>query len=51
MVEYLAGEGVAVVVAEEFGGPIVDLMKSKGIKAVTSKVTAEEAVKRVLQPK
>lgn len=51
VVEYLAGEGVAVVVAEEFGGPIVDLMKSKGIKAVTSKVTAEEAVKRVLQPK
>ena len=51
VVEYLASKGVAVVVAEGFGGPIVDLMESKGIKAVTCKVTAEEAVKRVLQPK
>jgi predicted Fe-Mo cluster-binding NifX family protein len=49
--EYLAGKGVAVVIAEGFGGPIVDLMKSKGIKAVASKGSAEEAVKRILQPK
>ncbi len=51
VVEYLAGKGVGVVVAEGFGGPIVDLMKSKGIKAVASKGSAEEAVKNVLQPK
>jgi len=49
--EYLAGKGVSVVVAEGFGGPIVDLMKSKGIKAVTFKGSAQEAVKNVLQPK
>ena len=48
--EYLAGKGISVVVAEGFGGPIVDVMKSKGIKAVAFKGSAEEAVKKVLQP-
>jgi len=49
--EYLAGKGVSVVIAEGFGGPIVDLMKSKGIKAVDFKGTADEAAKKVLQVK
>jgi hypothetical protein len=38
-------------VAEEFGGQIVEVMKGKGIKAVSFKGSAEEAVKKVLQTK
>jgi hypothetical protein len=38
-------------VAEEFGGQIVEVMKGKGIKAVALKGSAEEVVKKVLQPK
>ena len=49
--DYLAGKGVTVVVVEEFGGQIVEVMKGKGIKAVSFKGSAEEAVKKVLQPK
>ncbi len=49
--ELLGNKGVTVVVAEEFGGQIVEVMKGKGIKAVSFKGSAEEAVKKVLQPK
>jgi predicted Fe-Mo cluster-binding NifX family protein len=49
--ELLGNKGVTVAVAEGFGGPIVDLMKGKGIKAVSFKGSAEEAVKNVLQSK
>ena len=49
--ELLGNKGVTVAVAEEFGGPIVEIMKGKGIKAVSFKGSAEEAVKKVLQPK
>ena len=49
--ELLGNKGVTVAVAEEFGGPIVEVMKGKGIKAVSFKGSAEEAVKKVLQPK
>jgi len=49
--EFLKNKGVTVVVAEEFGGQIVEVMKGKGIKAATFKGNAEEAVKKVLQPK
>ncbi len=49
--ELLGNKGVTVVVAEGFGGPIVEVMKDKGIKAVSFKGSAEEAVKKVLQPK
>jgi len=49
--ELLRSKGVTIVVAEEFGGQIVEVMKGKGIKAVALKGSAEEAVKRVLQPK
>jgi predicted Fe-Mo cluster-binding NifX family protein len=49
--ELLGNKGVTVVVAEEFGGQIVEVMKGKGIKAVSFKGSAEEAVKKVLQAK
>ena len=49
--ELLGNKGATVVVAEEFGGQIVEVMKGKGIKAVSFKGSAEEAVKKVLQPK
>jgi predicted Fe-Mo cluster-binding NifX family protein len=49
--EWLMNKGATVVVAEGFGGPIVEVMKGKGIKAVAFKGSAEEAVKRVLRPK
>ena len=49
--ELLKNKGVTVLVAEEYGGQIVEVMKSKGIKAVAFKGSAEEAVKKVLQSK
>jgi predicted Fe-Mo cluster-binding NifX family protein len=49
--ELLGNKGVTVIVAEEFGGQIAEVMKSKGIKAIALKGSAEEAVKKVLQPK
>jgi predicted Fe-Mo cluster-binding NifX family protein len=49
--EFLAGKGVTVAVAGEYGPQIIDVMKKKGIKAVAFKGTVEEAVKKVLQPK
>ena len=49
--ELLRSKGVTIVVAEEFGGQIVEVMKGKGIKAVAFKGSAEEAVKKVLQAK
>jgi len=49
--EWLKNKGATVVVAEGFGGQIVEVMKGKGIKAVSFKGSAEEAVKKVLQPK
>jgi hypothetical protein len=38
-------------VAEEFGGQIAEVMKSKGIKAVSFKGSAAAAVKKILQSK
>jgi len=49
--DFLAGKGVTVVVAQEFGSRIVRIMKEKGIKTVSFKGSAEEAVKKVLQAK
>ena len=48
-VDFLAGKGATVVVAEGFGPKIVEVMKGKGIKAVAFKGSVEEAVKKVLQ--
>ena len=47
--DFLAGKGVTVVVAEEFGRKIVEGLKSKGIRAIAFKGSAAEAVKKVLQ--
>jgi predicted Fe-Mo cluster-binding NifX family protein len=49
--ELLGNKGVTVVVAEEFGGQIGEVMKGKGIIPVAFKGSAVEAVKKVLQPK
>ena len=49
--DFLAGKGVTVVVAEAYGPQIVQVMKSKRIRAVSFKGSVEEAVKKVLQSK
>ena len=49
--DFLAGKGVTVIVAEEFGDRIVRIMKEKGIRAIAFKGSAEEAVKKVLRAK
>jgi predicted Fe-Mo cluster-binding NifX family protein len=49
--ELLKNKGVTIIVAEEFGGQIGEVMKGKGIKAVSFKGSAAEAVKNVLQSK
>ena len=46
--DFLAGKGVTIIVAEGFGDRIVEVMKSKGIRAVVFKGSVEEAVKKVL---
>ena len=48
IVDFLASKGVTIVVAEGFGDRIVEVMKSKGIRAVAFKGSVEEAVKKVL---
>lgn len=47
--DFLAGKGVTVVVAEEFGRKIIEGLKSKGIRAIAFKGSVAEAVKKVLQ--
>jgi predicted Fe-Mo cluster-binding NifX family protein len=47
-VDFLAGKGATVVVAEGFGPKIIEVMKGKGIRAVGFKGSVEEAVKNVL---
>ncbi|MBI2000523.1 MAG: hypothetical protein HYT85_18440 [candidate division NC10 bacterium] len=51
MVDFLAGKGVTVIVAEAFGPRIVEVMKSKGIRAVDFKGSAGDAAKKVLSSK
>jgi len=50
-VEFLAAKGVKVVVAEGFGGRIVDVMKEKGIRPVEFKGSAQDAAKNAARPK
>ncbi len=50
-VEFLAGKGVKVVVAEGFGGRIVEVMKEKGIRPVEFKGAAQEGAKKAMQSK
>ncbi len=44
-VEFLAGKGITVLVAGKYGPRIVEVMKGKGIRAVTFTGTAADAVK------
>jgi predicted Fe-Mo cluster-binding NifX family protein len=48
VVDFLVGKGATVVVAEGFGSKIVEVMKGKGIKAVTFKGSVKEAIKNIL---
>jgi predicted Fe-Mo cluster-binding NifX family protein len=50
-VDFLAGKGATVVVAEAFGPKMVEVMKGKGIRAVAFKGSAEAAVEDLLQVK
>ena len=49
--DFLAGKGVKVVVAEGFGPRIVEEMKSRGMRPVEFKGNATEAVTKALGPK
>ena len=46
--DFLAGKGVKVVVAEGFGSRIVEVMKGKGMRAVEFKGNAKDALKKAL---
>ena len=48
VVDFLAGKGATVVVAEGFGPKIIESMKNKGIRVVAFKGTVHEALKKVL---
>jgi len=48
-VDFLAGKGVSVLVAEGYGPRIVEIMKSKGIRPVEFKGIAADAVPGVVQ--
>lgn len=51
VVTFLAGKGATVVVAGDFGPRLVEIMKSKGITALSFKGSVQDAVKKALQPK
>lgn len=46
--DFLAGKDVKVLVAEGFGSRIVEVMKSKGMRAVEFKGSAKDAVKKAM---
>ena len=46
--DFLAGRGVTVLVAEGFGSRIVEVMKSKGMRPVEFKGNAKDAIKKAL---
>jgi len=49
--DFLAGKGVNVLVAEGFGSRILEVMKEKRIRPVEFKGTAKNAVQRALEAK
>lgn len=51
MVDFLAGKGANIIVAEGFGPRIVGVMKDKGIRAVEFKGSARDAVRKALDLK
>jgi predicted Fe-Mo cluster-binding NifX family protein len=48
VIDFLVGKRATVIVAEGFGPKIVEVMKGKGIKAISFKGSVEEAIKMVL---
>lgn len=48
VLDFLAGNGVKVLVAEGFGSRIVEVMKSKGMRPVEFKGNAKDAIKKAL---
>ena len=48
---FLAEKGVTIVIAETFGGKMINAMKSKGMTYFEFKGVASDAVKKVLTPK
>ena len=48
---FLAEKGVTIVIAETFGGKMINAMKSKGMTHFEFKGIANDAVKKVLHPK
>jgi len=51
VVPFLAQKGASVVVAGEFGENMTQAMKGKGMRYLEFKGSAEEALKKVLEPK
>jgi predicted Fe-Mo cluster-binding NifX family protein len=49
VVDFLAGKGITALVAESYGPRIVDVIKGKGMRAVTFSGTAADAVKKVVR--
>ena len=50
-VEFLAGKGITILVAGDYGPRIVEVMKGKGIRAVTFTGTAADAVNKLVSTK
>ena len=48
---FLAEKGVTIIIAETFGGKMINAMKSKGMTHFEFKGIANDAVKKVLTPK
>ena len=48
---FLAEKGVTIVIAETFGGKMINAMKNKGMTYFEFKGIANDAVKKVLNPK
>lgn len=51
VLDFLAGKGVRVLVAEGFGAKIVGVMKDKGMRPVEFKGAANDAVRKALKAK
>ncbi len=49
--DFLAGKGIKIVVAESFGPKIVQVMKDKGMRSLEFKGVAKDAVKKALELK
>ena len=49
--DFLAEKGVTIVIAGTFGGKMINAMKGKGMTYFEFKGTANDAVKKVLNPK